>query len=227
MEYFNLKTKEIRHFKEHEYDAIFDKELWIDSSIIKNKIVLLTINDYKIFPKDELGLNRDNVLKLLNISEPATIDTAYKIAKYYKVCPYCLKSLEISDNLIIDCRGKFSNIKKMQVDVYSEVSCCSTVFYIPFDKVLGNNAKAEFIKGKMQNNAIPCVLYRIGSKDIEVIIDFNKLLEHCFNRNIDVNTEDDFKILNEIIRNDLYLYIKKNGNIVYENIDRIKMEVLL
>lgn len=227
MEYFNIKTKEIRFFKDSDFKLLDDKELWLDYSIIKNKIVLLTINGYKIFPKDELGLNRAAIMKFIEFSQPATIDSAEKIARYYKVCPYCSKPLEVnSANVIIDCRSNFSNIKKMQVDLYTEVSCCLKTYSIPFNKTLSNKAKAEFIKENLERNAMVIILYKRELRNIEVFIDFNTLIEHCKNKDIDINGVYEYLVLGEIIKNDLYMYIKKNGDIVCEDIDKIKMEVL-
>lgn len=165
MEYFNIKTKEIRFFKDNDFKLLDDKELWLDYSVIKNKIVLLTINGYKIFPKDELGFNKNKVLPLLEIYKPATIDSALKIAKYYKVCPYCLGRLEYSNNIIIDCRGNFHNIKKMQTDLYYDISCCGNSYLIAVDKTLSNRARAKYIEETLFNSdMLIVVVYKIEHK---------------------------------------------------------------
>ncbi len=108
MKYYNVKTKEIREFTQEELESENHHNQWIEHDIILNKIVIVSINDYKVFPKDELGLNKRKILPLLKYFKPVNKESAFKIAKYYKICPYCLAKLEDENNiLIIDCRENF------------------------------------------------------------------------------------------------------------------------
>lgn len=201
MKYYNVKTKEIRGFTQEELESENHHNQWIEHDIILNKIVIASINDYRIFPKDELGLNKRKILPLLEYFRPVSKESAFKIAKYYKVCPYCLGRLEDKNNiLILDCREDFSNIKKMQLDVYNEVSCCNNTYLIPFSKTKSTKLRADFIKNELEQGKTVVLKYSIKSLDIEILIDLVNVLE--------LNLKNDYEIMRKIFKDKSYLAIK-------------------
>lgn len=201
MKYYNLKTKEIREFTKEELEIENHHNQWIEYDVILNKIVITSINDCKIFPKDELGLNAKKIIPLLKYFKPVNKESALKIAKYYKICPYCLGSLEDKNNiLILDCREDFSNIKKMQLDVYNEVSCCNNTYLIPFSKTKSTKLRADFIKNELEQGKTVVLKYSIKSLDIEILIDLVNVLE--------LNLKNDYEIMRKIFKDKSYLAIK-------------------
>ena len=201
MKYYNLKTKEIREFTKEELEIENHHNQWIEYDVILNKIVITSINDCKIFPKDELGLNAKKIIPLLKYFKPVNKESAFKIAKYYKICPYCLAKLEDENNiLIIDCREDFSNIKKMQLDVYNEVSCCNNTYLIPFSKTKSTKLRADFIKNELEQGKTVVLKYSIKSLDIEILIDLVNVLE--------LNLKNDYEIMRKIFKDKSYLAIK-------------------
>lgn len=222
MKYYNLKTKEIREFtKKEELEAENHNNQWIDYDTILNKIVIVSVNDYKIFPKDELGLNKRKILPLLEYFKPVSKESAFKIAKYYKVCPYCLGSLEDKNSiLILDCREDFSNIKKMQLDVYNEVSCCNNTYLIPFPKTKSTKARADFIRDELEQGKTVVLNYSIKSLNIEILINLIDVLE--------LNLNNDYEIIRKIFNDNLYLGIKHDGIIECETaiLNTLKRQIL-
>lgn len=222
MKYYNLKTKEIREFTEEELEVENHHNQWIEYDVVLNKIVIASINDYRIFPKDELGLNKRKILPLLEYFKPVSKESALKIGKYYKICPYCLGKLENKNNvLILDCREDFSNIKKMQLDVYNEVSCCNNTYLIPFSKTKSTGARADFIRNELELGKTVILKYVIKSLNIEILIDLINVLELDLNNN--------YEIMSEILNNNLYLAIKHNGNIECKTskLNTLKQKILL
>ncbi|XZL62946.1 hypothetical protein ACSXBG_17085 (plasmid) [Clostridium perfringens] len=218
MKYYNVKTKEIREFTQEELESENHHNQWIEHDIILNKIVVASINDYRIFPKDELGLNKRKILPLLEYFKPVSKESAFKIAKYYKVCPYCLGSLEDKNNiLILDCREDFSNIKKMQLDVYNEVSCCNNTYLIPFSKTKSTKLRADFIKNELEQGKTVVLKYSIKSLDIEILIDLVNVLE--------LNLKNDYEIMRKIFKDKSYLAIKdgcifQTEDVVIDDLER-------
>lgn len=205
MKYYNIKTREIREFTPYELDIENYHNQWIQYDIALNKIVIVSINGYKVFPKDELGINRNNIITLLEYYKPIDHNSAFKIAKYYKICAYCLSKLENKNNiLILDCRENFSNIKKMQMDVYNEVSCCNNTYLIPFAKTKSNKEKANFIECELEQDKNFLVSYKIKSLGVEILIDLLDVLE--------IDLSNDYEIMSEILNNNLYLDIKNIEN---------------
>lgn len=221
MKYYNVKTKEIREFTKEELESENHHNQWIEHDIILNKIVIVSINDYKVFPKDELGLNKRKILPLLKYFKPVNKESAFKIAKYYKICPYCLAKLEDENNiLIIDCRENFSNIKKMQLDVYNEVFCCNNTYLIPFPKTKSTKARADFIRDELEQGKTVILNYSIKSLHVEVLINLADILE--------LNLKNDYEIMSKIFNDNLCLAIKHNGNVEYETamLDKLKRKIL-
>ena len=221
MKYYNVKTKEIREFTQEELESENHHNQWIEHDIILNKIVIVSINDYKVFPKDELGLNKRKILPLLKYFKPVNKESAFKIAKYYKICPYCLAKLEDENNiLIIDCRENFSNIKKMQLDVYNEVFCCDNTYLIPFPKTKSTKARADFIRDELEQGKTVILNYSIKSLHVEVLINLADILE--------LNLKNDYEIMSKIFNDNLCLAIKHNGNVEYETamLDKLKRKIL-
>lgn len=221
MKYYNVKTKEIREFTQEELESENHHNQWIEHDIILNKIVIVSINDYKVFPKDELGLNKRKILPLLKYFKPVNKESAFKIAKYYKICPYCLAKLEDENNiLIIDCRENFSNIKKMQLDVYNEVFCRNNTYLIPFPKTKSTKARADFIRDELEQGKTVILNYSIKSLHVEVLINLADILE--------LNLKNDYEIMSKIFNDNLCLAIKHNGNVEYETamLDKLKRKIL-
>ena len=221
MKYYYVKTKEIREFTQEELESENHHNQWIEHDIILNKIVIVSINDYKVFPKDELGLNKRKILPLLKYFKPVNKESAFKIAKYYKICPYCLAKLEDENNiLIIDCRENFSNIKKMQLDVYNEVFCCNNTYLIPFPKTKSTKARADFIRDELEQGKTVILNYSIKSLHVEVLINLADILE--------LNLKNDYEIMSKIFNDNLCLAIKHNGNVEYETamLDKLKRKIL-
>ena len=221
MKYYNVKTKEIREFTQEKLESENHHNQWIEHDIILNKIVIVSINDYKVFPKDELGLNKRKILPLLKYFKPVNKESAFKIAKYYKICPYCLAKLEDENNiLIIDCRENFSNIKKMQLDVYNEVFCCNNTYLIPFPKTKSTKARADFIRDELEQGKTVILNYSIKSLHVEVLINLADILE--------LNLKNDYEIMSKIFNDNLCLAIKHNGNVEYETamLDKLKRKIL-
>lgn len=218
MKYYNLKTKEIREFIKEELEIENHHNQWIEYDVILNKIVITSINDCKIFPKDELGLNAKKIIPLLKYFKPVNKESALKIAKYYKICPYCLGSLEDKNNiLILDCREDFSNIKKMQLDVYNEVSCCNNTYLIPFSKTKSTKLRADFIKNELKQGKTVVLKYSIKSLDIEILIDLVNVLE--------LNLKNDYEIMRKIFKDKSYLAIKdgcifQTEDVVIDDLER-------
>lgn len=211
MKYYNLKTKEIREFTEEELQTENHHNQWIEYGIVLNKIVIVSINDYKIFPKDELGLNKRKILPLLEYFKPINKESAFKIAKYYKICPYCLTKLNNENSiLILDCRENFSNIKKMQLDIYNEVSCCNNTYLIPFFKTKSTGARADFIRNELEQGKTVILNYSIKSLDIEILIDLVNVLE--------LNLKNDYEIMRKIFKDKSYLAIKDGYIIQTEDV---------
>ena len=211
MKYYNLKTKEIREFTEEELQTENHHNQWIEYGIVLNKIVIVSINDYKIFPKDELGLNKRKILPLLEYFKPINKESAFKIAKYYKICPYCLTKLNNENSiLILYCRENFSNIKKMQLDIYNEVSCCNNTYLIPFSKTKSTGARADFIRNELEQGKTVILNYSIKSLDIEILIDLVNVLE--------LNLKNDYEIMRKIFKDKSYLAIKDGYIIQTEDV---------
>lgn len=208
MKYYNLKTKEIREFTKEELEIENSNNKWIEHDIILNKIVIVSMNNYKVFPKDELGINRNNIITLLKYYKPIDYNSAFKIAKYYKICAYCLSKLENKNNiLILDCRENFSNIKKMQIDIYKEVFCCNNTYLVPFAKTKSTLARADFFKNELEQGKTIVLSYGIKTLDIEILIDLLEVLE------LNCDNDSDYEIMRKIFSDNLYLSIKHNGNI--------------
>lgn len=221
MKYYNVKTREIKEFTEEELEIENHNNKWIQYDIALNKIVIASINGYKVFPKDELGINRNNIITLLEYYKPIDHNSAFKIAKYYKVCPYCVGKLEDKNNvLILDCREDFSNIKKMQIDIYSEVSCCNNTYLIPFPKTKSTLARADFLKNELEQGKTVILKYLIKSMNIEILIDLIEVLE--------IDSSNDYEIMHEILNNNLYLDITniENSDSELDISDSLKDEIL-
>ncbi|MBP3915924.1 hypothetical protein [Clostridium sp.] len=237
MKYFNLVTKEVRKFDNKE---VFEFENrsghWIENDIVKNNIVISSANNYKIFNgKDELGFNKRKIVKLLELYSPVTKDIAKKIAKFYKVCPYCQSTLDEEKTvLVLDCRENFANIKKMQVDVYNEVSCCGCTYKIPFPKTYSNRAKADYIREKIESDALIIVDFNIKSLGISVMIklydflsiDFSDINKNSNDKRVELKLSN-VKAMQKILNDNLYLGILLNDDIVDdEDIVDIKKDII-
>lgn len=246
MKYLNLINKEVRYFDIEELEEANKHGQWINYDIVENKIVLVSINDYKVFPKDELGVNRSKIIPLLQYFKPINKESALKIGKYYRVCPYCSEELVIKDILILDCREQFSNIKKMQLDVYNEVSCCSNTYSIPFPKTKSNIERANYIKSMLDSNATVFINYLIKSLNVEILIglesffklDFTELIDirnkrlieeeyECFEE-VSIKYLDDYLVMQKIFKDNLYLAIKEQGEIISDEVilDDLKRQIL-
>ena len=221
MKYFNLITKEIKEMTDMEFELANYNEQWIKYDIVLNKIVVTSINDYRVFPKDELGINKAKILPLLQYFKPVNKESGLKIARYYKVCPYCLSKLDNKNGVIIlDCRENFCNIKKMQLDVYNEVSCCNNTYIIPFSKTQSTKARADYIRNKLEQKELVILNYSIKSLNIEVIVKPINILK------MDLN--DDYEIMKKIFNDKLYLGIKNNDILEHEEVvtDALEKRIL-
>lgn len=221
MKYYNIKTREIREFTQEELEIENNNNKWIEYDIILNKIVIVSMNNYKVFPKDELGLNAKKIIPLLEYFKPVSKESALKIGKYYKICPYCLGKLENKNNvLILDCREDFSNIKKMQLNIYNEVFCCNNTYLIPFAKTKSNKEKANFIECELEQDKNFLVSYKIKSLGVEILIDLLDVLE--------IDLSSDYEIMQKIFKDKSYLAIKNDNTIETEEIviDDLEQQIL-
>lgn len=224
MKYFNLTSKEIRDFKDKE-ELEFENNSgnWIENDIVLNKIVLASINNYRIFPRDELGLNKQKILPLLEYFKPVNKESAFKIAKYYKVCPYCTKELNNNNFLILDCKESFLNITKMQFDVYSEINCCGNEYLVPLKKTLGTKHKAEFLKEQLLAGSTILCSFKIDAMYLEVLVPLRDLAKY-----LKIDKITDYKIMKSIFDNKEYLAIKNDGALEHEEviIDDLEQQIL-
>lgn len=220
MKYFNLTSKEIRDFKDKE-ELEFENNSgnWIENKTVQDKIVLASVNDYRIFSgRDELGFNKKKIAPLLTHFKPVTKEIAKKIGKYYCICGYCSSNLESNKITIIDCREDFSNIKKMQTDVYWESYCCNTTYTIPFPKIKSNREKAEYIKDRLKSNDNLIILFSIKSLNTEVLIkasdffnlDFSLLVKENSNEENDLLNLDNYLVMKEIFSKNIAMNISEN-----------------
>lgn len=223
MKYYNVKTREIREFTPEELSIENHHNQWVSYDTILNKIVIVSINDYRIFPKDELGLNKRKILPLLEYYTPVDQNSSLKIAKYYKICPYCLETLEYNNSsLILDCREDFTNIKKMQIDIYKEVFCCNNTYIIPFAKTKSTLARADFLRNELEQGKTVILQYSIKSMNIEILIDLIEVLE------LDCNNGSDYEIMRKIFKDKSYLAIKNADILETEEviIDDLEQQIL-
>ena len=223
MEYFNLITKEVKDMTEMEFELVNHNGQWIEHDIILNKIVIVSISNFKIFPKDELGLNKEKILPLLEYFKPASKESAIKIAKYYKVCPYCSKELDNNNLLILDCKESFLNVSKMQFDAYSEISCCGNTYLVPFRKTLGTKHKAEFLKEQLLAGSTALCSFKIDAMYLEVLVPLRDLAKY-----LKIDKITDYKIMKSIFDNKEYLAIKNNDVLEHEEviIDNLEQQIL-
>ena len=179
MEVFNLKKCSYEDVSYDEYE--FNSDIYILKNKAKNNIIMVSANDYRCFPKDELGFNKNKVISLLKYFKPATREHANMIANYYKVCPYCAREIDIineHNSLIIDVKSDFNNIKNMTFDIYNSVVCCSHEYRISFSKLSSTEEKADYFDKKLEDGVLVVVEYK--NNDIVYSIYLHDLLSISF-----------------------------------------------
>lgn len=227
MEVFNLKKCLYEDVSDDEYE--FNSNIYILKNKAKNNIIMVSANDYKCFPKDELGFNKNKVVGLLKYFKPASKEHANMIANYYKVCPYCLRKINIIDednSLIIDIKSDFNNIKNMTFDIYNSVVCCGNEYRIGFSKLSSTEEKANYFKKKLEDDTLVVVEYK--RKDAIYLVYLHDLMSISFDdklnykvnklklKNIDIDLKlrllDNDLVFEYIYENNLYFKIQKDSN---------------
>ena len=234
MEVFNLKKCSYEDVSYDEYE--FNSDIYILKNKAKNNIIMVSANDYRCFPKDELGFNKQKVISLLQYFKPATKAHANMIANYYKVCPFCKREIDIineNNSLIIDVKSDFNNIKKMTFDIYNSVVCCSNEYRISFSKLSSTKEKVDYFEKKLKDDVLVVVEYK--NNDVTYSIYLHDLLSINFDdkldckanklkfKNIDIDIDlklrllDNDLVFRDIYVNNLYFKTQKDSEIEYNN----------
>lgn len=241
MEVFNLKKCQYENISDIEYES--NETIYIDKDKAKNNIILVSLNKYKCFPKDELGLNKKNVVSLLQYFKAATSEHANMIANYYQICPCCLREIDVKDedcSLIIDVKSDFNNIANMTFDIYSNVVCCTHEYRIAFSKLSSTEEKTEHFKKKLEDGITVVVEYK--NNDVVYSIYLHDLLSINFddkldfkanklklkNSDIDIDLKlrllDNNLVFKYIYANNLYFKIQKESNFEYNDKYEVEYE---
>lgn len=241
MEVFNLKKCQYEDVSYSEYEQ--NENIYISKGKAENNIVMVSPNDFKYFPKDELGVNKNKVINLLKYFKPATKEHANMIANYYKVCPHCLREIDIineHNSLILDVKSDFNNIANMTFDIYSNVVCCSNEYRISFSKLSSTKKKTDYFEKKLKDDVLVVVEYK--NNDVVYSIYLHDLLSINFddkldfkanklnlkNSDIDIDLKlrllDNNLVFKYIYANNLYFKIQKESNFEYNDKYEVEYE---
>lgn len=196
LEYINLITKEIVHWTKKEYEEM-NPHGYVLLDDIKNKTVLISINDYKLLDEDVFGFKKNTVVRLIQNGFKAWDNkSADTISRYYHICPYCTAEAKVTtnDDITIDVGNDFNKIITMKFDIIQNHKCtCGNRFKVYMELTAPTLIRAEILKKCLEKDMF--VIVKCSDKYYgDMYIDIKELMIYM---NKEVNKDIKLSTLKE------------------------------
>ncbi|VYU68077.1 hypothetical protein [Clostridium butyricum] len=188
MRYVNLLTKEVNNWCESDVKQ-FDTGANVLLDDLDNKIVLVSLNNYKLFnSSDVLGFEKNNLRHYLNSGYKAWGDLSKNtISRLYNLCDCGAELPQPIDKermIILDCDKDFNAVGNMKFNIVQSCVCgeCGDILEISTKPTKPTSERAALLRECMQlgNDVIIRASYRVDNIKYNIHININEFVKLPF-----------------------------------------------
>lgn len=187
MKFINLNSKCIHDWGYNESD-IFKTNADIPITRIKNKIVLVSLNDYKCLPvNDVMGFEKERVKKYIKNGYKSFGNLSKNLISInYSICPNCGElspNIDTSKDIIVDCLNDFNKVREMKFNIIQSYRCfCGSNNEMSTAVTTHVDIRADILKKALYGNVnvLLMVSVKLDYEMYYIYIDFNKFCQLPF-----------------------------------------------